>query len=68
MLNRRNVAKLDFKAKVCLFIGYPKGTRRAIFYNPIDKKLFLSTNTTFLENKYMNDFKPRSKFLLEEIS
>ena len=53
---------------MCLFVGYLKGTRGGIFYNPRDKKVFVSTYATFLENKYMNDFKPRSKLLLEEIS
>ena len=51
-----------------MFIGYPKGTRGVIFYNPRDKKVFVSTHATFLKNEYMNDFKPRSKLLLEEIS
>ena len=65
MLNRRNTWKLDFKTEVCLFIGYPKGTRGGIFYNPRDKKVFMSTHATFLENEYMNDFKPCNKLLLE---
>ena len=51
-----------------MFIGYSKGTRGGIFYNPRDKKVFVSTHVTFLENEYMNDFKPHSKPLLEEIS
>ena len=68
VLNRRNIEKLDSRTEVCLFIGYPKGTRGGIFYNPRDKKVFMSTHATFLENEYMNDFKSRSKLLLEEIS
>ena len=32
----------------------------------MDKKVFVSTYATFLENNYMNDFKPQSKMLLEE--
>ena len=51
-----------------MFIGYSKGTMRGIFYNPRDKKVFMSTYTTFVENKYMNTFKSRINLLLEEIS
>ena len=41
--------------------------RGGIFYNPKDKKVFVLTHATFLENEYMNDFKSRSKLLLEEL-
>ena len=68
VLNRRNTRKLDSRTEVYLFIGYPKGTRGGIFYNPRNNKVFVSTYTTFLENEYMNDFKPRNKLLLEKIS
>ena len=68
VLNRRNTKKLDSRTEVCLFIGYPKGTKGGIFYNLRDKKAFVSTDVTFLENKYMNNFKPRSKLLVNEIS
>ena len=66
MLSRGKTEKLDSRTKVCLFIGYPKGTRGGIFYNPRDKKVFVSTHATFLEHEYINDFKPRSKVLLED--
>ena len=59
--------KLEPRTEVCLFVGYPKGTRGGLFYSPKDKKIFVSTNTTFLENNYMTNFKPRSKVILEEI-
>ena len=67
MLNRRNTGKLDSRTEVCLFIGNSKCTRGGIFYNPRDKKVFVLTHSTFLENKYTYDFKPCSKLLLEEI-
>ena len=38
-----------------------------MFYSPQEKKVFVSTNATFLENDYMTDFKPRSKVVLEEL-
>ena len=59
--------KLESRTEVCLFVGYPKGTRGGLFYSPQDKKVFVSTNATFLENTYMTDFKPRSKTVLEEL-
>ena len=59
--------KLEPRTEVCLFVGYPKGTRGGLFYSPQDKKVFVSTNATFLENDYMENFKPRSKVVLEEL-
>ena len=59
--------KLEPRTKVCMFVGYPKGTRGGLFYSPLDKKLFVSTNATFLEDDYMTNFKPRSKVVLEEL-
>ena len=38
-----------------------------MFYSPQDKKVFVSTNASFLENYYMENFKPRSRFVLEEL-
>ena len=66
MLSRGKTGKLDSRTEVCLFIGYPKGTRGGIYYNPRDKKVFMSAHATFLEHEYINDFKPHSKVLLED--
>ena len=66
VLSIGKTGKLNSRTEVCLFIGYPKGTRGGIFYNPRDKKVFVSTHATFLEHEYINDFKPRSKVLLED--
>ena len=52
---------------MCMFIGYPKGTRGEIFYNPKEKKVIVSIDATFLEEDYMNNFKPRSKVVLKEL-
>ena len=38
-----------------------------MFYSPQDNKVFVLTNATFLENDYMENFKPRSKVVLEEL-
>ena len=53
-----NTRKLESRTEVCLFVGYPKGTRGGLFYSPQDKKVFVSSNATFLENDYMEKFKP----------
>ena len=58
---------MEARTEVCLFVGYPKGTRGGLFYSPTDKKVFVSTNAIFLENDYMTNFKPRSKVVLEEL-
>ena len=50
--------------EVCMFVGYPKGTRGGLFYSPSDNKVFVSKNATFLKDDYMTNFKPRSKVVL----
>ena len=59
--------KLDPHSKVCMFVGYPKGTRRGLFYSTQDNKVFVSTNVVFLEHNYMKNFKTISKIVLEEL-
>ena len=59
--------KLEPRTEVCMFVGYPKGTRGGLFYSPSDKKVFVSKNATFLKDDYMKNFKPRSKVVLEEL-
>ena len=53
---------------MCMFMGYPKGKRSGIFYNPKEKKVIVSTHATFLEEDYMNNFKPRSKLVLDKLN
>ena len=59
---------MESSTEICMFIGYLKGTRGEIFYNPKENKVIVSTHTTFLEEDYMNNFKPRSKVVLEELN
>ena len=66
VLSRGKTEKLDSRTEVCLFIDYPKSMRSGIFYNPREKKVFVSTRVTFLEHEYINNFKPRSKVLFED--
>ena len=49
------------------FLGYLNGTKGGLLYSHQDKKVFVSTNATFLEHDYMKSFKPRSKMFLEEL-
>jgi len=60
--------KLEPKSEVCLFVGYPKETRGYLFYSHIDNKAFVSTTTKFLENDYMNNFTPRRRVVLAEMT
>ena len=50
------------------FVGYPKGTVGGLFYSHKDNKVFVSTNTKFLENNCMNDYTPKSRVVLAEIN
>ena len=59
--------KLEPRTEVCMFVGYPKGTRGGLLYSPSDKKVFVSKNVTFLEDDYMINFKLHSKVVLEEL-
>ena len=64
---RKEPHKLESHTKVCLFIGYPKGTRGGLFYSSSEKKIIVSTNAKFFEEDYVNNFKPKSKVILEEL-
>ena len=60
--------KLDSRSEVCMFVGYLRETKGDYFYNPKENKVLVSTNVTFLEESYIQDFKPRSKVMLEDMS
>ena len=59
--------KLEAKTEVYMFLGYSKETKGYLFYNHKDNKVFVSTNTKFLKDDYVNNFNPRSKVVLVEI-
>ena len=59
--------KLDPRSEVCMFVGYPKGTRGGLFSSTQDNRVFVSTNVVFLEHNYMTNFKLRSKIVMEEL-
>ena len=64
---RPKSTKLESRSELCLFVGYPKGTKGYLFYSPSDDKTFVSTNARFLEEDYMKNMKPRSRLILEEL-
>ena len=66
MLNRYP-SKLEARSNVCLFVGYPKGTKGYIFYDPQEQKVIVSTNARFLEEDYMMNNKPKLKTIIEEL-
>ncbi|KAL5574122.1 hypothetical protein UlMin_023719 [Ulmus minor] len=64
----KELTKLDSRSEVCMFVGYPRETKGDYFYNPKENKVFVSMNVTFLEDSYVQDFKSRSKVMLEDMS
>ncbi|KAA0042022.1 gag/pol protein [Cucumis melo var. makuwa] len=61
-----NPKKLEPRSRLCQFVGYPKGMRGGLFFDPQENRVFVSTNATFLEADHMRDHKPRSKLVLNE--
>ena len=64
---RKEPHKLESRTEVCLFIGYPKGSKGGLFYSFPKKKVIVSINAKFFEEDYVNNFKPKSKVILEEL-
>ncbi|XP_075103415.1 uncharacterized protein LOC142178001 [Nicotiana tabacum] len=60
--------KFESRTEVCIFIGYPKGTKGNLFYCPKEKKVIVKTNAIFLEEDYLINHIPRSKLVLQELS
>ena len=58
---------MESRTEVCLFIGYLKRTRCGLFSCSSENKVIVSTNAKFLEEDYVNNFKPKSKVFLEEL-
>ena len=64
----QNPKKLERCSKLCLFVGYPKETKGGLFYDPQEKKVFVSINVTFLEKDQIWDHQHLSKLILKEIA
>ena len=54
---KRDLSKLEARSYVCLFVGYPKGIKGYLFYDPKKQRVLVSTNARFLEEDYMIDNK-----------
>lgn len=64
---KRKTDKLESRSEICNFVGYPKGTKGWLFYNPKENRVFVSTNAVFLEEDYMMDQKLRKNVDLSEL-
>ena len=60
--------KLESRTDVCLFIGYPRGSKAYEFYSLRDKKVIVSTRATFLEDDCVKNHKPISEIDLDELN
>ena len=55
-------SKLETKIDVCLFVGYPKGTKGYMFYDPQEQKVFVmgqswtSSKSSFMRNLSLRVF------------
>ena len=56
--------KMEPHIDAFIFMGYPRGTRGYLFYNPTKKKVFVNTNTKFSKKDCMNNHKPKSKVIV----
>ncbi|KAL0444833.1 UNVERIFIED_CONTAM: hypothetical protein Slati_2206000 [Sesamum latifolium] len=66
-VNRLVGDKLDLRSSLCRFVGYPKETAGYYFYDPSERKIFISRNAVFLEKDFPADSR-RDEVLLEESS
>ena len=53
-VKRQVSEKLAPKSEKCIFVGYPKKTRRYYFYNSSQNKVFVAQNDTFLEKEFIS--------------
>ena len=58
--------KLASKSDKCLFVGYPKETKRYYFYIPSRNKVFIARNGVFLEREFISKRVSGSKTSLKE--
>ena len=64
----KDPTKLEPKTEVCVFIGYPKGSKAYEFYSLRDKKVIVSTHAIFLEEDSVMNHKSNSEISLEELT
>src|SRR4051812_38912752 len=51
----------------CIFVGYPKETKKYYFYNPTKGKVFVSRTSVFLEREFVAKRISGRKIELEEV-
>ena len=39
---KRDPSKLEARSEVCLFVGYPRGTKGYLFYDPKEQRVLVS--------------------------
>ena len=64
----KDPTKLGSRTEVCVFIGYPRGSKAYEFYSLRDKKVIVSTPATFLEEDFVMNHKSSSEIALEELT
>lgn len=52
---------LESRSEVCVIIGHPKGMKGGMFYDHVNKKVFVSTNAHYLEEDFIIDHMSSSK-------
>lgn len=60
-ISKRKENKLESRIDMCPFVGYPRGTKGGLFYDPKDKKVMVSTYVRFLEEDHIMNHKPNEK-------
>ena len=66
-VKRLKTNKLGTKSDRCLFIGYPKKTKRYYFYLVAEQKVFVSSRTVFLEKEFLGEEANACKIELDEV-
>lgn len=64
----KDAKKLNSRIEWCMFAGCPKWSKGGQFYNSKDQSVKVLTYATFHEESYINNFKPRSRLLLQKLS
>ena len=59
--------KLSPRSDKYYFIGYPKEIRGYYFYHPIEQKVFIGLQATFLEKEFLGDGIVTAKVELNEV-
>ena len=59
--------KLGSKSCKCIFVGYPKETKRYYFYHPEEHKIFVAWSSVFLEKEYFLRSTSGRKVELDEV-